>query len=205
MCRVAILLTLLPFLLPFASVDAHEPEDGEIVRSIQIIVRDDIAHVRIAIGINDNTLSDVLVKLEGKESQSKDLSRDDKIAKLEKLLPDYVVKQIALTQNRKTMAHGKIDLQQTGIHHERFVIQAQYQLEKAEKFVELKLKDNLFDSFPGPIRYAIRPRGRAIITNANVAPVLARAKPFKNEDVKKPESKRLIAAKLKIIAKSKNK
>ena len=54
------------FLSFIASSNAHEPKDGEIARSIQVVVRDDIAHIRIAVGLNDQTLSKLLATIKQK-------------------------------------------------------------------------------------------------------------------------------------------
>ncbi len=192
------LLIGLLLLVPVSKTVPHEPKDGEIVRSIQIIVRDDIAHVRVAVGANDKTLSELL-DVTGQKAKSN--SVDDQVVALHKSLPPYVIKHISLSLDDKLLTSGNIKIQQTAAHHERFVIEAKYKIGRADRFSRLVIKDQLFDKYPGAIRYAIRPRGRAIITNANVAPVLARAKPFQNEDVTKSGKSKTITAKLKILPK----
>ena len=197
--RVLLLSLIVAMVSQFSGTNlvAHEPADGEVVRSIQIIVRDNTAHVRIAIGVNNKTLADVLKSVNAKPLSD---STDDCIAALEKSLPAYVANNISLAIDQTPISVGNRRIQQTAVHHERFVIDLQYKIKTDGKFVNLELQDNLLKAYPGPIRYAIRPRGRAVMSRTNAASVLARAKPVENKNSNEAVA-RTITARLKVLPK----
>jgi hypothetical protein len=182
------------------AVEAHELKDGEVIRSLELILRDHVLYARYAIGMNDDTLAKSYAAITDKQASAEVATLTDKFAEIigaevaantQIFLGD---EQIKVTENT---------VRRTPVHHERFVVEFKIPLKKVAQATDFKIVDKNFSGTDGQIRYALRPRGTAIVTKSNVAPVLARAKPITISnltDDKRP-SAQIITARIKFLPK----
>jgi len=138
---------------------AHELEDGEINRTLQVTLRDDKLFLRYAIGMNDNTLKQLYETASG-EPAPEDLPTLQ--SKYESIVDEAVFSGIDLTLNNKPIKKIESSATQSGKHHERFIVEIQWEMEPQSKTQQLAITDKNFSDNSGLIRMALRARGRAM-------------------------------------------
>lgn len=177
---------------------AHELEDGEINRTIQVTLRDDKLFLRYAIGLNDNTLRQLYETASGK-SAPEDLPTLQ--SNFESIVDETVFSGIDLTLNNEPVKKIKSSATQSGKHHERFIVNIQWQMEPQSKTQQLAIADKNFSGHFGAIRMALRARGKAMLLSSNVEPVIARAKPIELKKLSDDQRKEkcVIESRIKVL------
>ncbi len=175
---------------------AHEYPDGFIERGIEIQVRDQIMHIEYSIGLSPATMQSIILEWQ-KESSNVAINSNLKIendlpprprkkefteaeiqeleSQFSKLIQVELVRRLKVELEGKRVPASAISVEVAPRHHVNSVIQLQVNLPDVEQ-LKLLVDDPTFDHYDGVIRTALKAKGRAMIMNSNVAPILVRAK-----------------------------
>ena len=152
----------------------HELDDGVVLRAIQVTLRDRAAAVRYTIGLNDQTLADQFEVFTSEKPPGE-------LATLLDQFRQHIGEQVAANLSFEAAGNRlkaiEVTAEQGAQHHQRFVVDLQFEIPESSEALDLQLSDNTFGQTAGSIKLALRVRGSAILLNSNVAPVIVRAKP----------------------------
>lgn len=178
------------------AVSAHELEDGFVERTIQVVIRDNVATVKYSVGLSDSTKAEILQHwtresaaansgepAEGATQESAkaatvltrkfsptDSSTDPFGDLLLAKLPDAVV----VTADETEISVDAVEIERSPRHHFSYIAYLEFELPE-QKRIKLQLDDRSFLQFKGAGRYALKSAGRTMISRTSVAPIVVRA------------------------------
>ena len=155
---------------------AHELEDGFIEKAMEVVIRDDTATLKYYVGINDNTIDQVVAKWIKKAAPKTKSQPDSIVEKLNfsDLLLQQLSTSIELKINDKPVKLIQKRVYEPGKHHFNWV--AEFEFPLANGTNELSLVDQEFRQMKGAARYSLKALGSTMLLKSSVAPIIIRAK-----------------------------
>lgn len=161
----------------------HELKDGFVERAVEVVVRDDKLRVKYFVGLNENTMADMLSSW----SSAKATSNDEETAeKFQRVLLNKLASQIEIeiAGERKKLTGSTMEL--CPKHHFDFVASYELQL-PSDQTLEIKITDKNFLANDSAARFAFKGVGSTMVSRVNVAPIIIRARRIEFGGVPQPE------------------
>ena len=163
----------------------HEFENGHIERSVKFVVHDHTVHVEYSLGANPTTMLQLLgmssadqakVGSSGKEASPTLDDADDAAieARFRDMALSHVADQLQIVCNGKPVRIQPVSSEISPRHHVNALLTYEFQLPD-DRRIEITVSDSVFAQNNGVVRYAVKPRGRAMLLKSDVAPALVRA------------------------------
>ena len=166
------LLYLLLVLVSPGLAHAHELPDGEIERRVQVSVKPDCILVEYSLVMNETTLEDELKKHKLKPAEK----FDAKWKQYEKEILPTLAKHMRLTANGKASHFKPIQSGFTGFSHRKLTCLLKAEVLLTQNTTTIEVTDGNFLEVPGNYRIAMKSRSGVEMENANVPPLVTRAK-----------------------------
>lgn len=169
--RLIFLATLFA-LPPTGEVSAHDTPDDFVERAVAVVVKGRQIEVSVQIGINAKTMRDQLNLWKVTEEYPDDIELTQKfcaeiqtrlLEKFELRLGDEVVELTAAS------------VEPYAEHHKTAVMKLHAEIPASVDQCQLSLTDSSFTELDGAVRYAIKGRGKTLVTQSNAAPIIIRA------------------------------
>ena len=167
------------FLLLPSWLCAHDLDDGFVERAVQARIRDGKLTIEYAIGLTEPTMEQLLdseASAATPESDSPlERSQTSVRERFKQHLEGLLQKQLHVKFNESTCSMELQAITDYPKHHYDFVATMSCKL-SPEQTVKLRIQDACFSDLDGGARYALKSRGKTIISRTNVAPIIIRAK-----------------------------
>lgn len=157
---------------PVSTVWIHDTPDGFIERSVAVIVRERTIEVSIQIGINAKTMRDQLADWNIDETFETENALTRRYCEL---IPDHLLSQYKFSLDQQAIEMKVVSVDPFAEHHKTAVVRLTAQIPNDVESVSFQMLDHSFEQFDGAIRYAIKGRGKTLLTQSNVAPIIIRA------------------------------
>lgn len=183
-------LCFLLFVLTCGSTTAHVVPDGQIERSVQVVVRDRTVQIEIRVHLNFKTQRSILNQVETDGLSEAPLDETE-----QKDFQQWLAKQV--TESTDVSINGKqakIDVGNVVANPRRHVdysIIVEAEVPSGINEAKLVVDCNSLIEYPGNWRGAIKTKGNAMIGRTDEAPILIRAKPVDLVDRSKDERKKI--------------
>jgi hypothetical protein len=183
-------LCFLLSVLTCGSATAHVVPDGQIERSVQVVVRDRTVQIEIRVHLNYKTQRSIL-----KQAETDGLSEAPLDETEQKDFQQWLAKQVTdATDVTINGNHVKIDVGNVVANPRRHVdysIFVEAEVPSGIDEAKLVVDCNSLIEYPGNWRGAIKTKGNAMIGRTDEAPILIRAKPVDLVKRSKDERKKI--------------
>jgi len=167
----------------------HVLPDGFIERAVQIVVRDREVRVNFSVGLNPETMREVLAAWQVDDSEELRFSSEDELRKaFGQALKRRLLERAKLTVNGEPLEFDQATIDLAVRHPYDLTVQIVGQLPADRSRVDLGWKSDSLTAWTGTARLACKAMGKAILIRSNVAPIVVRAKQVELSELK-PEAR----------------
>ncbi len=184
----------------FGSAITHDTPDDFTERAIALVVKDRQIEISVQIGINAKTMRDKLTewKITEKFDDENELTNRFCSEIQTRLLKNF---ELCLDDEQLELSVTSVD--PFAEHHKTAVMKLVAVVPEGIDQGQISFTDTSFMKLDGAVRFAIKGRGNAIVTQSNVAPIIIRAKRIELGGLSKEQRKAAcqIQARIKIVGK----
>jgi hypothetical protein len=150
----------------------HDTPDGFVERAIAIVIRDRTIELSVQIGINEKTMRDQFSEWEvrGDFETEADVTKQYCQEIQTRILP-----KLCLQLNKVDLELNVASVEPFAEHHKTAVMKLVATVPDEVDSGTLTFADTSFAGMDGAVRYAIKGRGKTLVTQSDAAPIIIRA------------------------------